>query len=391
MTNSRINRSRWALCLTFVLLIIGLGVAVAAAQDSTPLPQVQVIINPPVIAVGDTVTVSVQVQNMTNLYGLQANCAVDPAVLTGVGRVDGDVFNQANSFFVDNGMKADGSWLIAATLLQPAPAFTGTGTVFHFQYQAQAAGSSSVMCSVLASNPFSAVIPVEVQGSGLITVNPVAAVETVVPVPTVESPLPTEIPTEVVVEPQPTITETPSDEIQPTETGIPEVEPTVTVEGEIIPPTEEAPLGTTPSSIMGSVVYPIGADQSGINVFLTADGNLIGQAVTGADGHYQFNDVTPGSYVLLVNAVEHLSLSYTITVIGDGAPIDVGQATLVAGDTDGNQVIDLADSSLITANFDQPSPPAPGNADLNHDGQINVADLVLIGMNYGQTGPVVIQ
>lgn len=398
-------KTTWGIRLTSMMLVLGMILPAVGAQDAaqpTPPPAVvQMIVNPPVVTVGETVTVSANLLNFGNLYGLQVSCAVDAGLLAGLGRADGDAFNAANSFFVDEGLKPDGKWLIAATRLQPAPPFAGNGVAFSFQYHAQAAGSSSVSCTALASDPFSIMLPLEVQGTSSITVNPVAVVETVVPLPTVE--LPTSVPTEIPAEPNateiplptevilPTETPLPTEVILPTETALPTeaVLPTATPAAEeTVLPTVETPVAAAPATIQGIVGYPIGATQAGINVFLTVDGNLLGQVVTGEDGSYRFNDVPAGTYTVLLSAVEHLTVSYTVTVAGDGALLDLGSATLITGDTDGNQIVDLADSVLVSANFDQPVPPAPENADLNHDGQINVADLVLIGGNYGRSGPI---
>lgn len=394
MTTTTNTAPRWAASLIPILLLVALVMPTVGAQDAaqpTPaLPQVQLVINPPVVTPGEVVTINASLVNFENLYGLQVSCSVDPALLTGLSRADGDVFNAANSFFVDNGLKPDGSWLIAATRLQPAPAFAGSGSAFSFQFNAQSIGISNITCTALASNPFSVMLPLEVQGTGIITINPAVAVETVVPLPTalptVEVPLPTEIPVEPVASP----TSLPTEMLEPTVTALPTEELLATATP-LLEATSETPLASALSIIQGSVAYPIPGSQAGINAFLTVDGNLLAQVVTGDDGTYQFTDVPAGTYTLLLSAIEHLSLAYTVVVAGDGSLIELGNAALVPGDTDGNQIIDLADSGLVTANFDQPSPPAPASADLNHDGQVNVADLVLIGMNYGRSGPIVMQ
>lgn len=397
MTAVKTITAKWAAGLTAIVLVVGLALPGVGAQEPTPaLPQVQIVINPPVVTAGQTVSVSASLVNFNNLYGIQVNCSVDPSLLAGLGRADGDVFNAGNSFFVDEGLKADGNWLIAATRLQPAPPFVGNGTAFSFQYNAQAVGISSVTCAALASNPFSVMLPLEVQGAGVITINPVAAVETVVPLPTalptIEVPAPTDVAVEPVASPPPLLTEVvlPTDVIEPTATIVPTEKtlPTPTVAAD---ETEIAPVPAAPAIIQGTAAYAIPGTQAGINAFLTVDGNLLGQVVTGDDGVYRFSDVPAGTYTILLSAIEHLSVAYTVTVTGDGTLLDLGSVTLIPGDTDGNQIIDLADSSLVTANFDQPSPPAPESADLNHDGQVNVADLVLIGMNYGRSGPIVMR
>jgi hypothetical protein len=58
--------------------------------------------------------------------------------------------------------------------------------------------------------------------------------------------------------------------------------------------------------------------------------------------------------------------------------------SLLAGDIDGNDVIDQFDALTIGINYNLIEPAA---ADLNNDGTINVLDLELLAANYRDTGP----
>ncbi len=351
-----------------ILLLLGLlatGMVIpVGAQDAPPPPVVRLEVNPPTAKVGDTVTVAVRLENVTELYGLQVTCQVDPSVVAGLTRVEGDVFTSANGFYVDQGMKPDGKWLIAATRLQPNPVFNGSGTAFTFQYTLQSAVNATLTCTALGVDSKSMPLPLTlVNGTPMIhvTVEPTAAIPTEV-IPTVEPPTATEVaPTEIV----------------PTE-----------IPTEVVPTAEATAVVGTNSTIQGVIVNQFASDSSGLAVQLTTNGSLVQQIVTDVAGVFSFVDVPAGSYVLLVSAPEHLALVYNVTVTGDGAAVDLGTQTFVTGDTDGNQTIDLADAVLISANFDSAVPPAPEGADLNHDGQVNVSDLVLIGANFGLIGPI---
>jgi hypothetical protein len=57
----------------------------------------------------------------------------------------------------------------------------------------------------------------------------------------------------------------------------------------------------------------------------------------------------------------------------------------LAGDIDGNNVIDQFDALTIGMNYNASTPTA---ADLNNDGVINVLDLELLAGNYRKTGPL---
>ena len=58
--------------------------------------------------------------------------------------------------------------------------------------------------------------------------------------------------------------------------------------------------------------------------------------------------------------------------------------SLLAGDLDGNNVIDQFDALTIGMSYNTATPSA---ADLNNDGNINVLDLELLAQNYRDTGP----
>lgn len=296
---------------------------------------------------GDTINVMLNVLQVNNLYGLQVQCTVDPQILSGVAHVESDGFNASNGFFADAGFKPDGSWLVGATRLRPAPAIAGDVVAFGLQYTVVNSGSTTITCLAEAADPSGFSIPLTV-------VNGVFNADT--PIPT--SPPPTETP------------------IPPTATP---VEPTPTA-----PP-------TSLSVIQGNVAYQQATDNSGISVQLLSNGAPLAQVTTLADGYFVFTDVPVGDYVVAVVAPQHLAIGYNVTVSSDGSVIDLAQGILPAGDTDGNQIVDLSDASFVGANFTISVPPAPANADLNRDGLVNIVDLVLIGGNFGKSGPVMLQ
>jgi hypothetical protein len=297
--------------------------------------------------VGSKVDVSLSLFNVSNLYGLQAQCAVDPTILAGVSRSDGDGFNAKNSFFVDNGFKSDGKWTVAASRLQPNPAISGNATAFKLTYNVLKAGSTAVNCSIVGVDINGKTMSLQVINGSF--GGAVAGQDT---------PAPTLLPTEVVITP---------------------------------PPGSPTPAMTPPASgastISGVAQYQNRPDNSGIKVqvFSAADTTKpLAEVVTKADGAYSFTDVPAGSYGILLSSADHLSVTKTVAVQSDGQTVDAGTLVLPAGDTDGNGKIDLADASLVGANFTVSVPPAPNMADINAD----VRDLVLIGGNFGKQGPV---
>lgn len=306
-------------------------------------PAVRVDVNPKSAGVGENVDVTLRLFNIADVYGLQSRCTVDPAVLVGSGRSDGDGFNAGNSFIVDNGYNnGDGSWLIAASRLQPNPPIVGNSTAFTLSYTVQQIGSSAIQCEILAVNNDGSQVPLEII-NGVYNRD---ALPDVVP-PTQE----------------------------------PEVTPEAT------PIASETPPAIL-SVVSGTMAYQNAPDNAGITIRLMGVESLMAELVTNPNGAFSFTDVPMGAYQLEAVAPQHLRTIQNVLIEADGQMIDLGRDMLPAGDTDNNGAIDILDATFIGANFGINTPPAPLNADLNRDNQINIRDLVLIGSNFGLMGPI---
>lgn len=315
-------------------------------------PTVVIEISPANGIVGSTVTAAFKLRNVSALYGLQADCQVNPAVLAGTGITQGDVFTSANSFIVNGVFQPDGKWSVAASLLNPAPAFSGDGTAYTLNFSVVGVGLAPVVCSVLAVDVDGVVLPITVVNGSFEGQPPPVQTATPTTVPSSATPAP---PTTT---PPPTLTYTPSPTLTPI-TG----------------------------AISGIARYEKRSDQSGIVISITmgdANGAPYAQAQTAADGSFRLDGVPVGSYFLRFTAAGHLAASATLMVeTGVGA---TAQVTLLAGDVDGSGMVDLLDAGLIGANYRIQVPPAPIVADLNADGLINLVDLVLVGKNFGKQG-----
>jgi hypothetical protein len=102
-------------------------------------------------------------------------------------------------------------------------------------------------------------------------------------------------------------------------------------------------------------------------------------------------NVPQGMYGVTAIGDHHLRIGKVVNITADGQIIDMGTLKLPGGDTDNNGKIELADASLIGANFDLPVNPGPAEADINLDGMINIRDLAIVGGNFGLEAPVVLQ
>ncbi len=309
-------------------------------------PTMQIDTTPWLAAPGEQVNVLLSLINVADLYGIQAECSVDPLVLAGVSLGESDIFNSGNSLLVDQGYSASGHWIFAASRMSPHPAVSGNGAAFNLQYQVQSTGSSLIDCSAIAVDRNGRELPLAVMGGSYNMSRPPAG----------------QTETPVFLTPTPVSTPTSS-------TG--DLEPT------------PASLST----INGLVAYQSQADNTGIRIQLLQESAIINEIVTSVDGSYFFVDLPLGSYRVLAAAPQHLTFIRNVQLESSGQAVDLGKATLIAGDVDDNGVIDIVDAGLIGANFGVESPLFP-NGDLNRDRVVNIADLVLVGSNFGLTGPI---
>ncbi len=333
-------------------------VTVSSPVVATPQPPVvagpvlAVQIDANTAAIGETISTHLNLVNVPSLYAIQIHCTVDPAVLVGVEHAGGTVFQAANSYFVDGGFQPDGRWMVAATLLNPAPAFAGTGTAFTLRYRVAGAGSTPVQCEALAVDADGYSVGLGVVSASFST--GAALQPALILQPTLSS----------VTPPLPTSATT----AQPT-----------SILGD--------PLLS--SSLQGLVRLQARTDHSGALLTLLSGGPAgvtLGQVSVLPNGTFSFDSLAPGPYALQIYAegcimlVKSFELSSASTVL----PV----ITLRAGDTNSDQRIDLTDAALVGANFNLTGSTIPPNADINRDSTVNIVDLVLVGSNFGLVGPL---
>jgi hypothetical protein len=331
-------------------------------------PSLVVYVSPANANVNATINVDLVLWNVQNIYGVQTTCKVDPKVLQGAVRGDGDIFKSTNSFFVDKGFQADGSWVVGASRLQPTPVFAGNGIAFKLSFVVKAASASAVNCTVLGVDANGKEITLKVV-NGSFNGAPVAApVQQQAVQPTA---IPTDLPTN----------------IPPTEAAAPIVEPAVEATADAL----TANTVTTNASITGKMLYQNFPDNSKITVQLvTSKGAVVATVTTGADGSYTFKNVPVGTVGVTAIGNLYLRIGKVVTITA-GQAVDLGSLTLPGGDTDNSGDISVTDASLIGANFDNAVNPAPASADVNGDGVINIRDLAIVGGNFGLKSPIIIK
>jgi hypothetical protein len=112
--------------------------------------------------------------------------------------------------------------------------------------------------------------------------------------------------------------------------------------------------------------------------------NLVTSVTAGNDGSFSLS-APAGTYTIRAVASGYLSAEGPVTLTS-GNNATKPTVTLLAGDIDGNNVIDQFDAMTIGMSYNTSTPAA---ADLNNDNVINVLDLELLAQNYRETGPIV--
>jgi len=113
------------------------------------------------------------------------------------------------------------------------------------------------------------------------------------------------------------------------------------------------------------------------------DGNAVETSgLVDANGNFTLT-APAGSYSAVASAPGFLRAQGNV-VLTSGVTTTMPTISLLAGDIDGNDVIDQFDALTIGINYNLAAPAA---ADLNNDGTINVLDLELLAANYRDTGP----
>ncbi len=145
-----------------------------------------------------------------------------------------------------------------------------------------------------------------------------------------------------------------------------------------------ATLGITePVVLDGSLAGTVLATKTVTVTLYKQDTTVQGTATPDANGNFSIT-APAGTYSAVASAPGFLRAQAS-PVLTSGATTTLQSVTLLAGDIDGNDVIDQFDALTIGINYNL---AAPGAADLNNDGTINVLDLELLAANYRLTGPL---
>lgn len=113
------------------------------------------------------------------------------------------------------------------------------------------------------------------------------------------------------------------------------------------------------------------------------NGSVSEAVVANPDGTFSLS-APAGTYTVVASAPGFLR-AQGIVNITNGGTATLQTVSLLAGDIDGNDVIDNFDALTIGINYNGTEPAA---ADLSNDGTINVIELEILSPNYRQVGPL---
>jgi hypothetical protein len=118
--------------------------------------------------------------------------------------------------------------------------------------------------------------------------------------------------------------------------------------------------------------------QANINILINESGLAVAAA---PGGEFTFADVDFGAYTLTASSPGFLRATCNVTHQSELTTLT--SLTLLAGDFNDDGVIDVADAAALGLFIGSGGPGAV--ADLNVDGAVNVLDLILLAVNFGQS------
>ncbi len=136
----------------------------------------------------------------------------------------------------------------------------------------------------------------------------------------------------------------------------------------------------TTGDIVGNITVEgrLGDNQAGH--IITNGADLF--ATSGFEGSFSLASVAPGSYTLTADSPGFLAATCQNVTHGTELTI-LNRVLLLAGDINGDDIIDITDATAMGNVFNSDTPGEP--ADLNADSLVDVLDLVLMAANFRQS------
>ena len=327
-----------------VKMAVGMAAAAPTSPTTFPGPFVSMEVNPTSLNLGGTALASVRLNNVPvdGYKSAEFTCTYTAGLVETSNIVVTDLFGADPAVAIHD--PQNGTFIVAMAGTNSNRAATD-GPALTFSVRGVQAGQSQIQCVVRVSKGDN--VPIDLPSTGtsltILGADP--------------SPTPIGFPTSTPIgSPFPTITNTPVESPTPTPS------PNGALTGQVI-------AGKT------------------VTVSLLDAGNMaITSVVANPDGTFSLT-VPTGNYTVIATASGFLThQGSAIITAGNTTVLPAG--ALLAGDIDGNNVIDHFDALTIGMNYSVASPSA---ADLNNDGTIDFLDLEFLAENYRKTGPTVWQ
>ena len=140
------------------------------------------------------------------------------------------------------------------------------------------------------------------------------------------------------------------------------------------------------ATITGKIALPNGAAPSGVEVSIKLGDRTV-STLADANGDFTFTALKDGVWVVSYQHPQYVN-SCSITQTQNGGTTVMDNETMIAGDINGDGIIDIADFTVISATYGSSMGDAEFSAaaDLNGDNVINIFDLTILGSHFGING-----
>ncbi len=150
-------------------------------------------------------------------------------------------------------------------------------------------------------------------------------------------------------------------------------------------PTPTLTPTATPSSA-GGIAGTVQMQGRGTHGGVTISVDATPVATTAPEGSFNVSGVPAGQHTVSAAHQGYLTAeSLNVSVTGSSTT-SLPTVLLVGGDAVYDGVINIFDLVMVGVHFGE-SPPGDARADINEDGRVNIFDLVLVGLNFGKVGP----
>ncbi len=148
-------------------------------------------------------------------------------------------------------------------------------------------------------------------------------------------------------------------------------------------------IGKAGAGVITGRVRRQGARKGNANTDVTAystDEQKVGSAVTDYEAEFRV-DVPAGSSYLVRAAYPGYLNAQRSSVYVVGAEVDIGSVTLVGGDVNADNNINILDIVKIVNDYGTTGHAASSPVDINDDGIVNIYDLTIAAGNFNRAGP----